>query len=805
MKRLSIISFFTAAIAFGFASCADKAEEFKKGAPDLDGCYGVYFPAQKTSLILDPSEPTVDTIKVARTKTEGAITVPFTFKGDSVFTYSELKFEDGQTESYIAVSFDSAQVGTTYTCSIILEDPAYASQYTSNAIAIDLSVTRDKWNSLGNGSFSDVFTFNGTYPVEILQNDKDKTKFRIMHPYDAAMEAGDGYDEENLDEPCEYIPLYLLKPGNTLADISITQKDLVYFDESSTGYYSTSYGALIWLDHPAEFSSLNSEDEWAWNKVLQYQENGLPAGIQLAPMYYMYGVGAYNYHNQDGMVTIVFPGAKLTDYTIELVSDYADEGEQNVAFLLGADVAFAEYATYEGELNDAQVDAKVNAIISGDDTTAVAIDSTCIVTLSFPATGLYTVVAVAYDADSVYQSKESLVLNYVAADDEVPVDAFVELLSTKKYEKEGLSSDNCLEYTIYGSDLTSVSIGLFPTLKFEANEDDYISEVILDEDEEYAVSAKVVEKINDNGYTNVFKGLNPGTSYTIVVVASNGYEVDVFTASATTTGDPLPVYMDFDYTDFDDELCPESIEGFEGTYDFYAKVDGNGTREKVSSVELKALNDSIIYAKGMLAEYDMLGFNDSINFIYDGGYLYSLATTLDKLDGGTYYAALNFINATSMFSYYYDYLLVGGFVNENDIVFVDNESGVNLTGWAITAYADDTFSSASRVGNAGFLESMMLTTPGNYDAEFAAPSRAARSRINDLSAALKAPRTNHVETDLGYIKSTIRNIQNANKYVSCGTNAELESVPEPRSISAKVVSVKAYERAERSVEIITKD
>ena len=211
MKRISIISFITAAVAFGFASCADKAEEFQKGVVDVEGCYGVYFPAQKTTLSLDPAEPTVDTIIVARTKTEGAITVPYTLKdANNIFQSSELKFEDGQTESYIALAFDSAEVGVTYVCSIIINDPKYASQYTSNAIAIDISVTRDKWNSLGKASFSDIFMFDNVYEAEILQNDKDKSKFRLMHPYDPAMAAGDGYKEANMGNPCEYISLTLL-------------------------------------------------------------------------------------------------------------------------------------------------------------------------------------------------------------------------------------------------------------------------------------------------------------------------------------------------------------------------------------------------------------------------------------------------------------------------------------------------------------------------------------------------------------------------------------------------------------------
>ena len=809
MKRLSIISIITAAVAFGFASCDDNAEEFKKGAPDKTDCYGVYFPAQKTVLTLDPSEPTIDTVFVARTNTEGAITVPYLFNDESqVFKASELKFEDGQTESYIVLKFDSAQVGVTYTCSIILDDPDYASQYTSNAIAIDISVTRDKWNSLGVGSYCDIFFLDTVkaYPVEILQNDKDRTKFRIMHPYDAAMAAGNGYSAASRGVPCEYIPLYLLKPGNTLAGVSVTESGLVYFEESSSGYYHGSYGQTIMLNHPAEFSKYRKEEAWLHNKVLQYQDNGLPAGIQLAPYYYMNGVGGWDYTTDDGMVTIIFPGAVLTDYTLTLKADYADAGEQDVAFVFGADVAFAKYATYDGVLNATQVDAKVEAILAGQEATAKTVDSTSVITLTFPATGDYTLVAVAYDADSVPQTTESLVLNYVAAADSVPVDIFAELVSTKKYERmiEGLSSDNYLEFTIYGSDITGAFVGVFPSNKFNSDPKGYIEDMKeLDEDDDndvdYALDAEAIELINATGYTDIWAGLNPGLEYTLVVIATNGYEEKIALATATTTGEPLPIFMDFDYTDFDDNLCPATAAGYNGTYEFFARVNDASSREKVSSVKLTALNDSIVNAKGFMSKLKKFGFNDSINFFFEDGYLYSLATTMDKLEGGSYAAALRYYNGSSIFPYTYDYLLVGGYVCEDNIAFVDCATGVNLTGWVVSAYSDNTY--ATLVGNFASYEGLLLAKPGQYD-DFLAPLRS--NRLNELSAALNAPRTNYVETELGYVRSTIKNFKNAHKINACGTKAGLDIAAEPRSVEAKVVAVKAYQISERPLEEIIK-
>lgn len=800
MKRLSIISIITAAFAFGFASCADNAEEFKKGAPDAANCYGVYFPAQKTELLLDPSEPTFDTILVARTKTEGAITVPFVLKDDSkIFEASELKFEDGQTESFIVLTFDSAQVGTTYTCSIVIEDVNYASQYTSNAIAIDISVMRDKWNSLGLATYTDYWFTDEPFKVELLQNDKDKNSYRLVdpyHPIDSVMAAA-GY---TITTPSSIFPFKVLKKGETYADQKITLSGLISYPIVNTGWNHPSYKADVLLVHPCNFKDYATEDTWVYNKVIQYQENGLPAGVQIAPFYYMNGVGGWSYADADpipgdGGIVFVYPGAVLTDYSLTIKPDFADDGKQDVAFILGTDVAFAEFSTFEGELTAAKIDEKVDAIIAGEDSTALAIDSTCVVTLSFPATGKYTLVAVAYDEDSVPQTAESVILNYVAAKDSVPVDLYAELICTKKYERsDSLSSDNCLEYTIYGSNLTSVSVALFPSTKFLSKTKECIDLMKNDEEGKYAVKASVLEQINESGYTDVFKKLIPGLSYTLVVIGTNGYEEEIAVSSATTTGIPLPIYLEYDMSDIDEDLCPDSAKAFNGKYDFFAS--SGSSREKVSTVVMKAVNDSIISVKGMFSKLaQKYGFKDSVNFFFEDGVLYTLATVMDSVGDG-YYAALNVTNGKSYWSYENSGALIGGFVDKNHIAFVDNETGVGINGWLLSFYEDAECKELA--GHVAMYLDLMFAKPGLYDGLFA-PVRT-QSLASKLSSVLKAPRTNYVETSRGYIKSKIRSIKDSEKIASCGVNAGFAIVPEPRSVAAKVVAVKAYNKSERSLE-----
>lgn len=800
MKKLSIISLFAAAVVFGFASCSEEAEEFKKGTPDVDACYGVYFPAQITSLSLDPAEPTVDTIYVARTKTEGAIEVPFKLTGaDSVFVAQPLTFADGQKESYIALSFDKAEVGVKYTCSILIDDPKYASQYTSNAIGIDIDVTRDKWNDLGMATFNDWYMLGDTYKVQLLQNDKNKSLFRLMHPYDAGAAAGE-YGS-NIGELCEYIPLELVSTGSTLGGVKISEEDLVYFNISSTGYHHSSYDADILIVHPANFSSLRDEANYMFSKVIQYQDdNDLPAGIQLAPYYYMNGVGGWPFYDSDPVegdhgIRIVFPGAVLTDYSLSIEGDFAQMGVAPVTFTLGADVASVVFASYEGELNASAIEDKLESLLAGKETTDTIVKSG-VYGLSFDKTGVYTILAVAFDAEGAKQTVETATINFVAAGDAVPVDVEAELISTKKYERMGYSSDNTLEFTVYGSDLESAYIGLFNSRSFNSDPKGAI-EWLIDPENENDVDDETLAAINSTGYTDVFTGLDSGTEYTLLVVADNGFEQKAIVATATTTGDPIPVYMSYSMADLDPTLQPAEASGYNGSYDYFA-VDGfgeSGVREFMSTVTLEAIDDSTIVAKNMFAaEAKKYGFNDDFEFAFEEGYLVSLGNVFAANEGG-YYAAAYHTDGNSVYSYGYDELFIGGFVSEGHIAIVDYETGVDLTGWLLGAFGDETFS--KRLAWIGMYLNPMFVTPGLYD-DLKAPAR--KAELNQLSSALNAPRTNFVETQEGYIKSTIRNFKNAKRFATCGTMAGLDIESAPRAAAVKVEYIGAKQQSERSYE-----
>ncbi len=526
-----------AALSIAAGSCV-KETVHEAGEPDVDGCYGVYFPAQDSELIIDPAEPTQASITVMRTVSDGAIEVPVVVADTSgIFSVSSLVFEDGQSESSISVEFNNSKIGVTYSVSFQIDDPQYASKYSSNPIAFDLKVTREKWNELGPVGLAENFYFGFSVPQDdeyaaiLYSNDNDPNLYRLENPF------------AKLDESCadgsEWLTFRVLQKGDVILEgvegyeTKITEDDLVYFDKFNTGYTNSNYKAKIWLVHPSAFEPYkDAQDKWGvYNRVLQYQENGLPAAVSLAPYYYMFNIGGWSGAEMQSLV-ITFPGAILTDYSISAEAGETENGEIPVAFTLGVDVSAVKYCVYEGPLSTAAVNKYVAAIGDGTETGAKELDiEKGAVSLSLEKSGIYTIVAVSFDDAGAVQGSCSAEFSYVASGDEenyaVNVNAGIEL--TSRYEALGYNKTNSVAFYVYGKDLTSVKLGVFPTaeLSEDINED-------LENLEE--VSAENLELINGSGYSDVYGGLKALTDYTLVVWATNGYKSTVKTAEITTDG-----------------------------------------------------------------------------------------------------------------------------------------------------------------------------------------------------------------------------------------------------------------------------
>ena len=148
-------------------SCTKEAATHEPGAPELDGCYGVYFPDATVyeaqgpmgELSLDPSEATTFTYVAFRENTDGEITVPVEIvknttdaDGNPMYTVSDIVFGDGEDVAQFTVSLsEKAEVGVPYTLILsVKNDPLYVKQYDiTTTPTFSVTINRVKWIEVG--------------------------------------------------------------------------------------------------------------------------------------------------------------------------------------------------------------------------------------------------------------------------------------------------------------------------------------------------------------------------------------------------------------------------------------------------------------------------------------------------------------------------------------------------------------------------------------------------------------------------------------------------------------------------------
>ena len=514
-----------------FAAACSPVEEYKPGSEDDPTCFGVYFPAQETAIVRSPEESTMISFTVARTNTEGDLIVPVTVSDtSSIFNIKPVNavFEDGQSETTISFDYARIAVGQEYLVSLSIEGDEFVSKYSTLPSNLDFTVLVEKWNDLGVGTFTmNVYWDPFTCAVRFFQSDLNPAIYRIkMHE---VLEDGTT-DLIFSEEQNTYLYLKVLKKGDKVFDNVADKDDLVFFDVFHTGIINSTYNAELLFVHPGSLSSFTVSD-WYYNKVIQVKEDGSPAVIQLAPYIFMNGIGGWSFIDQDEAIILVLPGCQLVNYSMEIEAGYSENGVLPVKFELGADVAKVKYAIYPGTLNSAQVTRYAGQIADGSAEGIATLPADGIAKLTLPETGVYTVVAVSFDAAGEAQETATATINYVAEGDNKDVELYSGLVATGKYGKE-YTSDNTLEYYIFGQDLVDIKIGLFEKGVLENNYEACVDEVLASK----SLAKEDIEAANTSSYVAVFKDCVPGTEYSVLAWASNGYAYAFDVASAKTTG-----------------------------------------------------------------------------------------------------------------------------------------------------------------------------------------------------------------------------------------------------------------------------
>lgn len=383
------------ALPLAFTACGDDVEYSPADKPVNAQ---VYFPTTNGATVDLSKDKTSFDVTLMRAKTDEAITVPITATGDgSFFTIpTSVSFAQGVDKAVLSISYnpESLEYDAYSEIKLTIGDESATTPYGMAQYVFKAGIPAP-WTSLGKATFSDAFLFANKYSVELQRNDLNPSLYRLVDPYSEGL-TKEGFTSNGDQSP--YVEFTLLKPGDKIGDVTITMEDLVYFPYYCTGFFNTSndYNTNVDAHHPSDFSSLNSEAAWTFNRVLQYQADGTPTGVQLAPYYYMNGHGGWNNTQADGIITIIFPGASLKDYTInvEYKGRFTNVGGDNYAVAdiqLGADVENAKVVMVEG--NDIQ--AAINGILDGS-LEGIEISQSGSVNIPSTANGLCSIVAVGY-------------------------------------------------------------------------------------------------------------------------------------------------------------------------------------------------------------------------------------------------------------------------------------------------------------------------------------------------------------------------------------------------------------------------
>lgn len=199
MKTLKNFTYALIALCCGFAVSCSQDTTHEAGAPEVDGCFGVYFPEQDNTgdIEIDPTAALTYTYTVTRTNydVEGEVIVPVDVveNTDDMYTVGDIVFGEGEETTQFTVTLsDKSEIGKKYTLTLDIVDDNYALKYGDKPTALSVSLTRVKWLEVGECDYTEDaitsywnFTFDGpyagqsnpTYPVQVQvrEDSIDKT------------------------------------------------------------------------------------------------------------------------------------------------------------------------------------------------------------------------------------------------------------------------------------------------------------------------------------------------------------------------------------------------------------------------------------------------------------------------------------------------------------------------------------------------------------------------------------------------------------------------------------------------------
>ena len=564
MKNIFKAFYVLAAASFVLASCAkEQYPEPTVGEPEVDGCYGVYFPTQEASgdHTYDPTQDKVISITAKRMVSEGEITVPVVLESDveNVFVAGDLIFQNGQDEATFDVRFDDIEFGKQSSFSITVKDNLYASKYNEGKTAIEVSVLCVEWVKYSEGTINLAGAWDNVYTAEteLWYYEVDGLRTCYLKAFYDKTIANETYFTHPGTEEVDYHFTWDLSTNY----LSVPLQGSGYFEDGVEMYFGdivAYYNAYWGVDDDYFISYGYDSAAGYWYDVQGYDrphfENGdfyladhFICDVNSVYSGYGYSFGSRGFDVFQAKTDPDNGGAEFirVDYTLEVESDFSSDGVLPVYFASGIDNVTVKYAAYEGELTATQLSNKAAEL--AEDSSAESLNPEdgeydeedglyhFSVGVSFEASGYYTVVAVGIDKDGNATESDSVCAWYVSADDledaDVQVIAGLEPVP-QRYALQGYDEYSSMGFFIIGSELTEVHYKFVKTKSFESDPEYYYNAV----KNAAAMSEDALAAINEpGGYASLFTNLSDGTSYTLLVWATNGQLEKIVAAEFSTT------------------------------------------------------------------------------------------------------------------------------------------------------------------------------------------------------------------------------------------------------------------------------
>lgn len=761
-------------------SCAE--ELHAPGDLDSENCYGVYFPAQTGvgDLQIEPDDPTTLSFIVRRTNTRGVIRVPVAIESNfPVFTVDEIIFEDGSPVSELVIHFPSAEIATTYECTVTLKGDEYVSKYSSNPVSLNFSVTRVKWNDLlgpngettgkwRDGVFPEWFSVtNPNIERDIVLQERDDMPgfYRTFDVYSAAY-LGEMFSA-NMSSICV---------SQHYTYINATDPDKVWIPTFQTGaIMSSQYGmmsvASYVVENDQDFDpSIVSVYGKLREGVIEFPYGSIEMKLETMGWYPT---------NSAGLHRIILPGYKAKDYDMEVMAGVSDKyGNLPVSVEMGDDISTVKLAVFEGTLAESAAAEKAELIAKDDESVGeiVTMDKPKTVYYSFEETGTYTVVAAGFDLSGNFRASKSVPFGYLkSGDDSNEVILSAGLICSDKYASDGLTARNSLEIYINGKDIQRLHAGLYEKSKWDEDREKIEREIT-----ESQMNKASLEQVNGTGLVLKQGYLVPGTEYVLVVKAYNGFREITLPFFGETEGPWDDRLANYDLSDINPDLIPAGKNGYYGTYHYYA-VEGNMySRAYIGDVTIQEdfapeleytpsfSGYEFVNIKGLFPKARFFGLeDDSYSFIYMDNLLYSFeqAFTSFYSDGSVFYPGV-FMYSEDGSALSARMGLMAGFINDkNYIVLCDSglyaEYDQVMSGFAVIAYQDQNHKTFAGLID---LVTSMLLIPEDADPDPIIDERreeemkeqegAKTSAMWNLDVIIRQGPTNHVESFDGFIKSS---------------------------------------------------